>query len=138
MSETMVIRTAGPSDREAMLAMYRGFDPLGAAQGLPPVTEEGRRAWIDRLLKEASHWGAFDPDGRLLGRITIDDVVDVIREEADHSVLSMADLDEDEDMFAAVLPSARRRAIWLGVNLATAVLAANVVGLFDVLQPLLV
>ncbi|MGH8178628.1 MAG: magnesium transporter [Steroidobacter sp.] len=70
-------------------------------------------------------------DGRLLGRITIDDVVDVIREEADHSVMSMAGLDEDEDMFAGVLTSARRRAVWLSVNLATAFLAANVVGLFE-------
>ena len=58
-------------------------------------------------------------------------MVDVIREEADHSVMSMAGLDEDEDMFAGVLPSARRRAIWLSVNLATAFLAANVVGLFE-------
>ena len=70
-------------------------------------------------------------DGKLLGRITIDDVVDVIREEADHSVMSMAGLGDDEDMFAGVITSARRRAIWLGVNLATAFLAANVVGLFE-------
>lgn len=70
-------------------------------------------------------------NGKLLGRITIDDVVDVIREEADHSVMSMAGLDEAEDMFAGVVTSARRRAIWLSVNLATAFLAASVVGLFD-------
>jgi magnesium transporter len=71
------------------------------------------------------------PDGRLLGRITVDDVVDVIRDEADHSVLSMAGLDEDADMFAGVVPSARRRGVWLGVNLATAFMAAWVVGLFE-------
>jgi magnesium transporter len=82
----------------------------------------------DRDLVSAA---VVSDDGRLLGRITIDDVVDVIREEADHSVLSMAGLDEDEDMFAGVLTSARRRAIWLSVNLATAFLAANVVGLFE-------
>ena len=70
-------------------------------------------------------------DGRLLGRITVDDVVDVIRDEADHSILSMAGLDEEDDMFAPVLTSTRRRAIWLGVNLATAFLAAGVVGLFE-------
>ena len=67
----------------------------------------------------------------LLGRITIDDVVDVIREQASHSVLSMAGLDEDDDMFAPVFVSARRRSIWLGVNLATAFLAAWVAGLFE-------
>ena len=72
-----------------------------------------------------------DSDGRLLGRITIDDVVDVIREEAEHSILSMAGLAEDEDMFAPVVTSSRRRAVWLGVNLATAFIAASVVGLFQ-------
>ncbi len=70
-------------------------------------------------------------DGKLLGRITIDDVVDVIRDEADHSVMSMAGLDEDADMFAGVVPSARRRGVWLGINLGTAFLAAWVVGLFE-------
>ena len=68
---------------------------------------------------------------RLLGRITIDDVVDVIRDEADHSIMSMAGLDEESDMFAPVITSARRRAIWLGVNLATAFIAAWVIGLFQ-------
>jgi magnesium transporter len=71
------------------------------------------------------------PDGRLVGRITVDDVVDVIRDQADHSIMSMAGLDEDEDMFAPVITSSRRRAIWLGVNLATAFFAAWVVGLFQ-------
>ncbi len=68
---------------------------------------------------------------RLLGRITIDDVVDVIRDEADHSIMSMAGLDEESDMFAPVIISARRRAVWLGVNLATAFIAAWVIGLFQ-------
>ena len=70
-------------------------------------------------------------DGRLVGRITVDDVVDVIRDQADHSIMSMAGLDEDEDMFAPVITSSRRRAVWLGVNLATAFIAASVVGLFQ-------
>lgn len=73
----------------------------------------------------------IDEQGRLLGRITVDDVVDVIREEASHSVLSMAGLDEEDDMFAPVSVSARRRSVWLGVNLATAFLAAYVAGLFE-------
>jgi magnesium transporter len=70
-------------------------------------------------------------DGRLLGRITIDDVVDVIREEADHSLMSMAGLDEEQDMFAPVRVSAQRRAVWLGVNLFTAFLASWVIGLYQ-------
>ncbi len=72
-----------------------------------------------------------DDKGFLLGRITIDDVVDVIREEGEHSLMSMAGLHEEEDLFAPVLPSARRRALWLGINLMTAFLASWVIGLFD-------
>jgi|TARA_B110000285_G_scaffold59951_1_gene68768 magnesium transporter len=70
-------------------------------------------------------------EGRLVGRITIDDVVDVIREEVDHSLMLMAGLDEDEDTFAPVLKTARRRAVWLGINLLTALLASMVIGLFQ-------
>ena len=69
--------------------------------------------------------------GQLIGRITIDDVVDVIREDADHSLLSMAGLDEEDDTFAPVIKSARRRAVWLGINLFTAFLASWVIGLFQ-------
>lgn len=99
-------------------------------EGILPETpaREVAKLFEDRDLISAA---VVTSDGRLLGRITIDDVVDVIREEADHSVMSMAGLGEDEDMFAGVLTSARRRAIWLSVNLATAFLAANVVGLFE-------
>lgn len=72
-----------------------------------------------------------DKDNHLLGRITIDDVVDVIREDAEHSMLSMAGLGEDEDTFAPVKRSVHRRSVWLGVNLLTAFLASWVIGLFD-------
>jgi magnesium transporter len=72
-----------------------------------------------------------DDDYRVVGRITVDDVVDVIRDEAEHSLMSAAGLDEEDDMFAPVLKSARRRALWLGVNLFTAFLAAAVVDLFQ-------
>jgi len=67
----------------------------------------------------------------LVGRITVDDVVDLIRDEADHSVLSMAGLNEDDDMFAPVFSKARRRILWLGVNLVTAFMAAAVIGNFE-------
>ncbi len=68
---------------------------------------------------------------RLLGRITIDDVVDVIRDEADHSVLGMAGLTEEEDLFAPIIPSSKRRAVWLGINLLTAFMASWVVSNFE-------
>ena len=72
-----------------------------------------------------------DDQGKLVGRITIDDVVDVIREDADHSLMSMAGLDEDEDTFAPVMKTTRRRAVWLGINLLTAFIASAVIGLFE-------
>ncbi len=72
-----------------------------------------------------------DEANRVVGRITVDDVVDVIREEAEHSLMGAAGLDEEDDMFAPVVKSARRRALWLGINLATAFLAASVVDLFQ-------
>lgn len=72
-----------------------------------------------------------DDEYRVVGRITIDDVVDVIRDEAEHSLMSAAGLDEEDDMFAPVVKSAQRRALWLGVNLATAFLAASVVDIFQ-------
>jgi RimJ/RimL family protein N-acetyltransferase len=61
------IRPIFSGARSALLEMYRFFQPLGAAQGLPPFSEDSRQAWIDRLLKEAVHWGAFEPGGRLIG-----------------------------------------------------------------------
>lgn len=72
-----------------------------------------------------------DDNNKLLGRITIDDVVDVIRDTADHSFMSMAGLNEEEDLFAPVLKSTRRRALWLGVNLITAIIASWVIRQFD-------
>ena len=73
----------------------------------------------------------IDQNGYLLGRITIDDVVDVIREEGEHMVLTAAGLDEEDDMFAPVMHSARRRWVWLGVNLITAFMAAIVLFAFQ-------
>ena len=70
-------------------------------------------------------------NGELLGRITIDDVVDVIRASADHSLMSQVGLDEDEDIFAPLLRTVRRRSIWLGINLLTAFLASAVIGMFE-------
>ena len=73
----------------------------------------------------------IDEDNQLVGRITIDDVVDVIRDQAEHSVMSMVGLDEDEDVFAPILHSSKKRSIWLGVNLITALIAVYFIGLFE-------
>jgi magnesium transporter len=73
----------------------------------------------------------IDAGNILVGRITVDDVVDVIIEEAEHTVLTMAGLDEEDDMFAPIVQSARRRWLWLGVNLITALMAALVLYSFE-------
>ncbi|TLU66676.1 magnesium transporter [Thalassotalea litorea] len=73
----------------------------------------------------------LDEEGHLLGRITIDDVIDIIREDAEHSMLSMAGLDDEADTFAPVIKSTRQRSIWLGVNMITALLAVAVSSMFE-------
>jgi magnesium transporter len=85
-------------------------------------------------LFEQNDWVSapvVDEAGKLLGRITIDDIVDVIRLNAEHDLMSMAGLDEEDDTFAPVLKTARRRAVWLGVNLITAIIASVVIYLFQ-------
>ncbi|MBB1060233.1 magnesium transporter [Marilutibacter spongiae] len=72
-----------------------------------------------------------DDGNVLLGRITIDDVVDIIRDRAEHQALGAAGLDEDEDLFSPIRRAMRRRLIWLTINLGTAFLAASVVGQFE-------
>ena len=72
-----------------------------------------------------------DSQSRLIGRITIDDVVDVIREKNDRSFLSTAGLEDGYDIFAPLLVTARQRVLWLALNLATAFLAAAVIGIFE-------
>ncbi|MGV3001193.1 magnesium transporter [Vibrio sp. E150_018] len=82
-----------------------------------------RRDWVSAPV--------VNEDGQLVGRITIDDVVDVIREDAEHSMMSMAGLDDDEDTFAPVVKSVRRRSIWLGANVLAALAAASVSNMFE-------
>ena len=98
--------------------------------GIPAATPANQVATLfeNRDLVSAAVVG---DGGKLLGRITVDDVVDVIREQADHEVKSLANLQDDEDLFSAIVPSSRRRAIWLGVNLLTAFLASGVVAIFE-------
>ncbi|MDP2572949.1 magnesium transporter [Vibrio penaeicida] len=82
-----------------------------------------RRNWVSAPV--------VDEDNHLVGRITIDDVVDVIREDAEHSMMSLAGLDDEEDTFAPVVKSARKRSIWLGANVLAALTAASVSNLFE-------
>ncbi len=104
--------------------METDFEPVRADQ---PEVDIARRFESQDLISVP----VVDDAGVLLGRITIDDIVDVIRDQAEHSMMGMAGLHEETDMFAPVWSSSRRRALWLGINLVTAFLAAWVIGLFE-------
>lgn len=102
----------------------RKIEPLNVMTSQTDVS----RAFEDFNLVSAP---VIDDNNTLIGRITIDDVVDVIREEAEQSVMSMAGLNQEDDIFAPVLKSARKRALWLGVNLLTALMASWVIAQFE-------
>ena len=72
-----------------------------------------------------------DEKGKLIGRITYDDIVDVIEERATDQIYKMAGVDEETEEERDIGVITRKRAIWLGVNLVTAILASLVIGLFD-------
>ena len=114
------------SDPDEMVANVMSTD----IKPIPAKTSSTQVVWEfeNRDLLSAP---VVDDDFRVLGRITIDDVVDVIRDEAEHSLMSAAGLGEEDDMFAPVFKSATRRALWLGVNLFTAFVAASVVEQFQ-------
>ncbi len=118
-----VLLTSDPHETVAEV-MNLDVKPFKA---LAPASEVARRFEQYDLLSAP----VVDEEGRLVGRITVDDVVDLIREEGEHQFMGSAGLSEDEDMFAPVLESAKRRAVWLGVNLVTAFLASWVIGQFQ-------
>ena len=73
----------------------------------------------------------IDETNKLLGQITVDDVVDVIQDQANSEIFNMAGLDDEDDIFAPVILSTKRRAVWRGVNLITAFIVAGAIGLFQ-------
>ena len=104
------------------------LDDEQPAIGVDELSDEVARQFSDHDWISAP---VVDDNNILLGRITIDDVVDIIREQAEHQALGAAGLDEDEDLFSPVWRATRRRLIWLSINLGTAFLAASVVGQFE-------
>ena len=104
------------------------MDSEAPAMRVDQPDTEIARVFSERDLISAA---VVDDEGRLLGRITIDDVVDVIIEDAEEAVLGPAGLDVDEDTFAPVHRAVRRRAMWLGINLLTAFAAAAVINVFE-------
>lgn len=106
--------------------MVTDFEPIPAGMPAREVAKLFERYdWITAPV--------VDADRKLLGRITVDDVIDVIIDEADHSLMSMAGLAaEEDDIFSPTLKAAPRRAVWLGINLITALMASWVIGHFEV------
>jgi magnesium transporter len=96
-----------------------------------PALTESRKVVREFEVHDLLSAPVVDANGVLLGRITVDDVLDELRDEAEHSLMGAAGLDEEDDMFAPVVNSALHRALWLGVNLLTAFLAAAVVDVFQ-------
>ena len=125
---------------------YLGMAPLGkllaADAGVtvatltepdfPAVSVGDSRAEVAQLFQDRDLIAApvIDENRQLLGRITVDDVVDVIHDQAEKPVMQMAGLDTESDLFAPIVKSAKSRAVWLGINLITAFMAAAVIGLF--------
>ncbi len=98
-------------------------EPIPAAMDREEVAMTFRdRDWVSAMV--------VDAEGRLIGRITVDDIVDVIDEEAEDDMLRLGGV-KDSDIFRAVWGTVRARFTWLFINLGTAMLAASVIGLFE-------
>ena len=123
---SLPLRTILVTDPHTPVAdcMENRFEPLTEKQSTHDVAQIFERYNLISMP-------VLDVNGMLLGRITIDDIVDVIIDEADHSMLGMAGLNEEFDTFAPIFKTARRRALWLGANLATALIASFVINLFE-------
>ena len=118
---TLLVADPRQSVREMMVTTRDAIPALLPAAEVARLFE--RNDWISAPV--------IDEQNQLLGRITIDDVVDVIREEADHSLTSLGGIADDEDTFSTVIQTAPRRALWLGINLLTAFIAASVINIFQ-------
>jgi len=123
-----VLRVSDLLTRDPASPVADVLDTEAVAIAADKPAREVAKMFEDRDLISAP---VLDERGRLIGRITVDDVVDVIRDEAERSILTMAGLGDEADLFAPIWSSTRRRALWLGINLLTALLAAYVIGLFE-------
>jgi magnesium transporter len=96
-----------------------------------PIQADMEQALVARLFKDRDLTSApvVDAGGRLIGTITIDDVVDVIESEAEEDMMRLSGV-AGSDVHAPVLATARLRSLWLLLNLGTAFVAASVIGLF--------
>jgi magnesium transporter len=117
------VLTSDPGQRVAQI-MYRDIIKFSATA----PDKEVAAAFERYNLVSAP---VVDESNRLLGRITVDDVVDVIREEADREILHLAGLREEEDLFSTIRQTMRNRWPWIAINLVTAFIASRVIGVFE-------
>ncbi len=92
------------------------------------VAQQAANAFERYNLVSAS---VVDDSDKLLGRVTVDTVIDFIRDKAENEALNLAGLSEEEDLFAPVLKSVKNRWVWLAINLVTAFIASRVIGMFE-------
>jgi len=99
----------------------------------PPIPADMPDSEVAAIFEDRDLISAavVDENNRLLGRITVDDVVDVIRDEGVEALHRHVGLSEDEDLFDSIRSASRKRALWLGVNLGTTFIAAATIGLFQ-------
>ena len=125
----------------------KGVLPLNRLLVSDPVTEvaavmstEMLKLRPDDKAQQAAHAferydlvsaSVVDVEGRLVGRVTVNAVMDFIREESENEALKLGGLSEEEDLFAPVWKSVRNRWVWLSVNLVTAFIASRVIGVFE-------
>ena len=104
-----------------------------------PASEDAQQVALDFQNLDLISTPVIDENNKLLGQITVDDVVDVIQDQANSEIFNMAGLDDEDDIFAPVILSTKRRAVWLGVNLITAFVVAGAIGLFqEILQQIVI
>jgi len=104
-----------------------------------PASEDAKQVALDFQDLDLISTPVIDENNKLLGQITVDDVVDVIQDQANSEIFNMAGLDDEDDIFAPVILSTKRRAVWLGVNLITALFVAGAIGLFqEILQQIVI
>ncbi|MDG1995583.1 MAG: magnesium transporter [Emcibacteraceae bacterium] len=112
------------SDRELLISDIMEEEPV-----VPVDMDQEEVAYLFRQYDMTS-MGVVDTEGRLIGMITVDDVVDVIEEEAEEDLMLMSGIRET-DITESVIEASKNRVIWLIVNLGTAILASMVIALFD-------
>jgi len=141
-----------PKNTDAIFLINKDSELTGILEINKLITQSANELISDHTLKDPIIFNVLDKDdevaktftdinlisapvvnehNKLVGRITVDDVVDVIIEDAEQEVFARAGLKQEEDIFAPVVTSAKNRGLWLGVNLITALIGSWVIGQFE-------